>query len=175
MSTTDAVAEFPADEDFAASENAFSLRSAEPPERDAEGVRALAWEGHYLMDNGDGHERYSDQEHSCCLQKAVCPGTDVSHFVVAKGVTEFGHFVSTGIVETLQSDDDEKSQRRILTLARRYLVSERDPRCVSGLVDRLQLEAGSLPRPWEHLPLRPKRNTTAAAGSSRGSKRKRGV
>ena len=168
----DVVSEFPSDKEFAASENAFSLTSRAALDVDTEGPLEMAWDGHYLLDNGEGHQKYSDEEHVCCLNRVRCPGADVSHSVAARGTTEFGCFVSSGVVETVQCGDDEQIPRHTLTLARRYLVSDRDPRYATPLEDRLSSEAAWLPRPWEHLPLRLKRHTTAANGRSRGSKRK---
>ena len=67
--------EMPSEADYAASENRFELTAAA-----AEGSDTLPaalqggpinWSGWYLLDNGDGPERYEDWEHSALLDGAA--------------------------------------------------------------------------------------------------------
>ena len=74
------------------------------------------------LDNGDGLSSYSDVEHNVCViePEDVEPGPDGFCVVGAQGTTEFGPFVSLGLLEP-------HGEGHRLTLARRY-IADKDPR-----------------------------------------------
>ena len=147
--------ECPSNTDFNESENVFSLSS--PFEKNvesklnAEQFHGLtpAWNGEYKLDNGEGLGTYSDLEHvsqfvfpSDTEDKAACQEL----LCVAKGNTEFGKFMSHGV---LSFTDEGEVQ---LTLARRY-IGDKDPRVkwklddIAGHIDDTHRQA-----PWNQLP-----------------------
>lgn len=203
VGTQNPIDEFPSPEDFRSSENLFELTcSVNKLTLSSLKLRTsrsdITWRGHYLLDNGGGPEKFEDFEHDCCflpIDGALLPdnmntASDKEHscalYVVARGKTEFGEFVSRGVVlpsskgtETdTGAEGDEGSARPLgltLTLARRYVRSG-DPRLKGALdshaTQELQLAveeenqghgtcrtaAGSrLLTPWTHLPLRVKK------------------
>lgn len=170
---------FPSDVEFAELENRFELTAPESSlDLAADGTQIVRWEGSYLLDNGGGYQKKYDEEHICCFKKSGGTHPNVSHFVVAKGRTEFGVFISVGFME--QITDAENSEPVItMTLARRYMINKRDPRYQSALEDRVadaQLLAHG--KPWELIPLkalkvRTKRDTTRNIQDDINSREKR--
>ena len=136
----------PSKDDFQASVNTFELESSpvelgpevEKEDLDLGMLRAsslvgkeLSWKGQYKLDNGCGLEDYSDESHICRFTEIKVKGRgkggeigeEGGEVIVAKasGDTEFGKFVSYGVLEDV---GEGKVQ---LTLCRRY-VSDDDPR-----------------------------------------------
>ena len=102
--------------------------------------------------------------------------------MAASGETEFGYFISTGTIEKRTRESPGDGSEYIMTLARRYLISERDVRFKTHLRDRVQEQiAMSVSRPWEHIPLKPKRDKSNSMknddtiASGKAKKRKREV
>lgn len=126
-----------------------------------------------MLDNGDGPRSHSDYSHHCCLHRAACLPSKVTHMVVAKGETEFGVFISVGILEEIDDTGPDSCREHKLTLSRRYVISDRDPRFRSSLERRAVSDSIYLPRPWENLPLR-QRVVGNSDADNRSSKRKRG-
>ena len=116
-STDDPIDEFPSEEDFKDSENTFSLGKTEANNKIDEEIHGdLKYSssyfdnGSYLLDQGDGHESYKDTSHHYILIENITDDTIINKIVIAYGNTEFGKFVSKGIIVN-----------NTLTLARRYL------------------------------------------------------
>jgi len=119
-------------EDFNESENQFELSAnlvltddaSDTPDGLVGGMRGELT-GWYLLDNGDGHGRHSDLQHSFQIYNVAAssetPGAEVC---VAVGDTEFGRFVSLGSVTGA-------AESKTLTLCRRYVED----------ADRAQLES----------------------------------
>ena len=131
---------FPTDEDFVGSENAFSQQI------DMNGEDRWVCSGTYLLDNGDGHESFSDIAHALYVIRkgdqgvidlaAPSPPLSAPLYVVAAGKTEFGNFFSKGCItmvnrkpdkEAVKNEEHIQDQVWTLTLARRYLP-DKDPR-----------------------------------------------
>jgi hypothetical protein len=156
--------DLPTDEEFAASENAFDVLSSGGLELDAgksmleildhpeDGTVFDLIDGYYLLDNGGGHERFTDTTHRVLARRS--PPESGSLVVAACGTTEFGSFVSLGTV------DETASGTARMTLARRY-VDDSDPRARWTTDDVLDdgvrmrhgagMASGSL---WDSLPWR---------------------
>jgi hypothetical protein len=84
------------------------------------------FEGKYKLDNGDGPEDYSDHRHEVHSADVISVANTKYVAVVAKGTTEFGDFVSMGVLVGTT-----------LTLARRY-IDGKDPRKKRSLADAIQ-------------------------------------
>jgi hypothetical protein len=110
---------------------------AEGTENMWEGVKG-SFKGSYLLDQGDGDglQSYTDKSHSSHIY-------DTKHdivTVVAQGSTEFGCFVSAGILEFGEREETPMT----LTLARRYVESD-DPRAkwtTENLAAQLKKDVG---------------------------------
>ena len=155
--------DLPTDDEFAASENAFDVSSTAGFEfhthRRLLGItrelgHATAFglvDGYYLLDNGGGHERFTDIRQNVVVEEKSPTDPLV---VAAVGTTEFGAFVSLGSI------DETASGTVRMTLARRY-VDDSDPRARWTTDDVLDdgvrmrhgagMASGSL---WDSLPWR---------------------
>ena len=78
--------------------------------------------GSYQLDNGGGHQPFSDLSQTLTVFRTLTNGV---HVVAAKGKTEFGPFVSVGYL------DPAPEAGPVLTLVRRYL-DEDDWRSIFG-------------------------------------------
>ena len=125
----------PSDADFAASTNTFklvcstALSNVYPCGAREHGGGTFT--GEYKLDNGDGPADYSDLEHEIFAYNGPPGHHPAAHswaVVGACGDTEFGRFVSLGVLDGEVSGgvpgDDTYSR---LTLVRRY-IAEDDPR-----------------------------------------------
>lgn len=152
--------DLPTDEEFAASENAFDVSSTAGFEfhthRRLLGItrelgHATAFglvDGYYLLDNGGGHERFTDIRQNV-LAKQFTRG-EGSFFVAACGTTEFGSFISLGSI------DETASGTVQMTLARRY-VDDSDPRArwtTDDVLDSSEWMRGPGASLWDSLPWR---------------------
>ena len=159
--------DLPTDEEFAASENAFDVLSNGPEdvfhpfsELDAGksvlevlghlegGILFDLIDGYYLLDNGGGHERFTDIRQNV-LAKQFTRG-EGSFFVAACGTTEFGSFISLGSI------DETASGTVQMTLARRY-VDDSDPRArwtTDDVLDSSEWMRGPGASLWDSLPWR---------------------
>ena len=106
------------DETFAASPNTFEMVCK--PDVEEDHTSSWSWQGSYLLDNGDGHERFKDIEHRLRVfdrfsNKPTVPVDENWHdrYCVGWGTTEFGVFTSGGWING-----------RTLTIARRYLIDK---------------------------------------------------
>eukprot|EP00937_MAST-01D_sp_MAST-1D-sp2_P005875 g5875.t1 len=179
--------ELPSESAFAASENKFELRAslgdgdAVATPYEALCGRSVAWSGSYLLDNGDGAERFRDHKHAAFFggEAARGAGDEASHAgpalaVVARGETEFGSFVSRGVLQQAGT-----AGVCTLILCRRY-VRDRDARLKLSLADLLGDCIGD-PAPWRSLPFRlPKKpkarakaGASGAGGNARAAKRQK--
>jgi hypothetical protein len=200
VSTNDPAAAFPSNAAFAAAETSFELTTADAIDIASDSAsQTVRWGGSYLLDNGDGLERYSDEMHECCLAPCLANGSPkaeaavagtVTHHVAARGQTEFGVFISAGVVEaipvlaaagdgaTTAGDGATTAEaparlRYRLTLARRYLISAKDVRYGDALEARAAAQISLSGLPWEHIPLKAKTGGGGAAARRSSGKRKR--
>ena len=192
LGTSDAAGAFPSPSELQSSPNHFeltctsqqlplplqSLPLAVPGGREGacnSTCHEVTWRGHYLLDNGAGLEKHEDFEHHCVFlpidssllatSSSENPKGDScgqNYFVVARGRTEFGDFVSKGVLSRTTSKDppkdksndsidreaatdvggcdndevgeNERPQGLTLTLARRYL-NKGDQRLKGSLAD----------------------------------------
>ncbi len=77
--------------------------------------------GWYLLDNGGGLEKYKDQKHIFAIEPCSNEekaDKEAACIVAACGKTQFGHFISAGIIKR------DKAGKRVLTLVRRYIDTE---------------------------------------------------
>ena len=152
--------DLPTDDEFTASENAFDVSSTAGFEfhthRRLLGItrelgHATAFglvDGYYLLDNGGGHERFTDIRQNV-LAKQFTRG-EGSFFVAACGTTEFGSFISLGSI------DETASGTVQMTLARRY-VDDSDPRArwtTDDVLDSSEWMRGPGASLWDSLPWR---------------------
>ena len=151
--------DLPTDEEFAASENAFDVSSTAGFEfhthRRLLGItrelgHATAFglvDGYYLLDNGGGHERFTDIRQNVVVEEKSPTDPLV---VAAVGTTEFGAFVSLGSI------DETASGTVRMTLARRY-VDDSDPRArwtTDDVLDSSEWMRGPGASLWDSLPWR---------------------
>ena len=155
----------PSDADFAASTNTFklvcstALSSIYPCGAREHGGGTFT--GEYKLDNGDGPADYSDLEHEIFAYNGPPGHHPAVHswaVVGACGDTEFGRFVSLGVLDGEVSGgvpgDDTYSR---LTLVRRY-IAEDDPRNgmsakeVACRVASCGKEEWAMNAPWLALP-----------------------
>ena len=151
--------DLPTDGEFAASENAFDVSSTAGFEfhihRRLLGItrelgHATAFglvDGYYLLDNGGGHERFTDIRQNVVVEEKSPTDPLV---VAAVGTTEFGAFVSLGSI------DETASGTVRMTLARRY-VDDSDPRAqwtTGQVLDDVRMRHGAGASLWESLPWR---------------------
>jgi hypothetical protein len=87
--------------------------------------------GSYKLDNGDGHQDFSDLEHRLVIAREPVFGS--WRVCVARGSTQFGKFVSLGFVHV---DDDNNNGRVSMILARRYVLSGQDWRVARMNLDK---------------------------------------
>jgi len=155
----------PSDADFAASTNTFklvcstALSNVYPCGAREHGGGTFT--GEYKLDNGDGPADYSDLEHEIFAYNGPPGHHPAVHswaVVGACGDTEFGRFVSLGVLDGEVSGgvpgDDTYSR---LTLVRRY-IAEDDPRNgmsakeVACRVTSCGKEEWAMNAPWLALP-----------------------
>lgn len=107
----------------------------------------------YLLDNGEGLQRFNDETHHIAFDVPP-PGGAGALLVGGQGTTEFGRFVSIGMAEA------EEGGELKLTLARRYLDSGDARLSWRGGAGALEGCAAGVPRsellrgPWASLPWR---------------------
>jgi hypothetical protein len=174
VSTNDAINEFPSTDDFKSSKNDFILQSNDLTIDETNNTMKFSFNGYYLLDNGDGLEKYHDIKHSIsCIKDNANKNL---WYCYARGDTEFGEFISKGILlfndSTTNSSDSSNSG--ILTLARRYVYSKKDTRLsipidigARQMIDEQSSSSSSSlslsnePKPWENLPMKePKKQKT---------------
>ena len=147
----------PSDEEFAASLNAFALKSDTPITGQCvlDCLGSYTFTGSYKLDQGEGLADYSDVTHKVCvIEGPPLEGGQSGWCIVgARGTTEFGEFVSLG-----RYDGHSGSGDVTLTLARRY-IADNDPRCkmsaeeVAGRLDvDEELDWTFSECPWGALP-----------------------
>ena len=168
----------PSDADFAASTNAFKLVCSTPVFESVGSLQSPGlggnggsgtFTGSYKLDNGEGPADYSDLEHEISVNNGPPSHHPAVHswaVVGACGDTEFGRFVSLGVLDgtgephTLTGPGgfpNTGSTYSRLTLARRY-IAEDDPRngmSAKQVVDRLAslgMEEWAMNAPWLVLP-----------------------
>ena len=182
VSTNDEKNNFPTDDDFASSKNNFELYSSTITKHNNDSIDINFDRGHYLLDNGNGLEKFSDSDHNLyCIKH-----TDDRWYCFAKGDTEFGPFISKGIAinnnvncddnNDSDNDNDVNSTSYILTLARRYVYSKKDSRLnlpietsTRQMIEELSSSTSSSsssssttttdnePKPWLDLPMKDKK------------------
>ena len=160
----------PSDADFAASTNAFKLVCSTPVFESVGSLQSPGlggnggsgtFTGSYKLDNGEGPADYSDLEHEISVNNGPPSHHPALHswaVVGACGDTEFGRFVSLGVLDGEVSGgvpgDDTYSR---LTLVRRY-IAEDDPRNgmsakeVACRVTSCGKEEWAMNAPWLALP-----------------------
>ena len=153
----------PSNADFETSANTFKLECSTALDRLYDACRGDggggALTGSYKLDNGDGLEDYSDLAHDVFAINGPFshhPATHSWAVVGACGDTEFGRFVSLGVLDGKapgQVPGDDTYTR--LTLVRRYLADD-DPRIgmsAKQVADRLRgEEEWAFNAPWLVLP-----------------------
>jgi len=186
VSTNDVMNSFPTDDDFLSSQNNFILYSSTITKHNNDSIDINFDRGHYLLDNGNGLETFSDINHNLyCIKH-----TDDRWYCYAKGDTEFGPFISKGIMTTSINNDDDcddnndndiNSTSYSLTLARRYVYSKKDSRLslpietsTKQMIEELSTWSSTLsstssstttsttttndePKPWLDLPMKDKK------------------
>jgi hypothetical protein len=121
----------------------------------------------YLLDNGEGLQRFHDETHLVAFDAPPPDGSGTALLVGGQGNTEFGRFVSIGMAEA------EEGGGLKLTLARRYLDSGDARLSWRGGVGALEgCTAAGAPRsellrgPWAALPWRVAAERRAKSKSS---------
>ena len=130
--------DIPKDIKFIKSKNTFEMKSIKNIEKNKN-----EWKGWYLLDNGEGLEKYKDVKHVFDYSKLY---NDISsssssinssirkediEYVGACGKTEFGNFISTGMIihkittsntaGTYVAEGGVGGDEKILILVRRYV------------------------------------------------------
>ena len=156
----------PSDADFAASTNTFKLecstnlsRVHNPPAGGQAGGGKFT--GSYKLDNGDGPADYSDLEHEIFAYNGPPDHHPAVHswaVVGACGDTEFGRFVSLGVLDGKAPGECRGNDTYTrLTLVRRYIADD-DPRNgmsaeeVARRVSSCGKDEGFINAPWLALP-----------------------
>jgi len=167
----------PPDASFSASPCTFSCAAELPQPGSGAPLRLEALAGarfalsasSYLLDNGDGLQRFEDEQHRVAFEAAPAEpaGAEPLSALLAggQGTTEFGRFVSFGLLERV-ADGTLR-----FTLARRYLGGGDARLAWESAADALQACAapvgGAPPRsellgaPWGALPWRVPRERKA--------------
>jgi len=158
VGTEDATAAFPRDDEFDSSENKFELVTLSVDiSRDECTIQGSFVGGFYLLDNGNGLEKFADNKHDFCFYRSSV-NRKVYH-VAAIGDTEFGSFVSKGVWEV----NPDNPSSGVMTLARRYVSSRKDARLSVSVFEAAKMEEGTfasvyqqlaLPEPWRNLPVK---------------------
>ena len=188
VSTNDAINNFPTDNDFVSSDNSFILYSNTIAKHNDDCLDIkFDNQGYYLLDNGNGLEKFSDIKHNLyCIKD-----NDDRWYCYAKGDTEFGPFISKGIMTVISNNDGDcddndinissrsssnssssiSSSRYSLTLARRYVYSKKDSRLnlpietsTRQMIELLSSSSSTSitstnnePKPWVDLPMKDKK------------------
>ena len=177
--TEDALSQFPSDEEFEQSDNRFDLTIANREE----GTEEFTLSGYYFLDNGNGPQKYYDIKHTVGFfdvngkeedknandddddDDDAEKGSEVgiakllanNPLCTAKGETEFGRFISKGVVSK------NTSGQSVLTLARRYLPA-RDARGNMSLLQVLgEVNPSNRDHPWTDLPHTIKKKARASS------------
>ena len=166
VSTNDAINDYPTIDDFQSSKNDFLLNAnitndTNNTDHVDDDTMNISFNGYYLLDNGNGLEKYHDIVHDMiCIKDKV---NSNKWYCYAKGDTEFGQFISKGILIF----DDNNTTDGTLTLARRYVYSKKDTRLsmpldisVKQMISELSSSSSSSnndPKPWENLPMKEKK------------------
>eukprot|EP00322_Chrysochromulina_rotalis_P012324 CAMPEP_0115836704 /NCGR_PEP_ID=MMETSP0287-20121206/4847_1 /TAXON_ID=412157 /ORGANISM="Chrysochromulina rotalis, Strain UIO044" /LENGTH=249 /DNA_ID=CAMNT_0003290201 /DNA_START=17 /DNA_END=766 /DNA_ORIENTATION=- len=121
----------PCDADFDESPTTFSLMS----DKKFGGAGSASFvKGSYKLDQGDGLKSYSDLSHAFHMLSS-------EGIVGACGTTEFGRFISLGLIEPYGSATR-------LTLVRRY-IADNDPRSQLSAAQIAHLPRLGCKAPWE--------------------------